>query len=182
MAAEGGPAAVLLKDVSRVAVADWSANGKSIFFLDSRATGRDEIWKADSESGSGGRQLTRNGAGPLRASPDGKFIYYAKGTPAQPELWRVAVSGEDEIRVLERISTDGNFEPAQGGVYFSLPPDETGNAKLVFLNAHTLSTRNIAGFRGYPMWGITLSPNGRNILHAELLHGESDLMLVERFR
>lgn len=181
---DGGPPEVRFKDVaSREAVADWSRDGKRIYFL-SNQSGRDEVWMALAQRGEGGdqaTQVTRNGAGVFRASPDGNFVYYARGTrPA--ELWRVAVGGKQEIRVADKLSTSGSFAVTAEGIYFFPPADETGHASLRFMNERNLSQRVVASLAGVPLWGLTISGDGRYAVHTAGTGGESDLMLVGNFR
>ena len=57
----------------------WSNDGKWIYFSSTRS-GREEIWKMPS-SGGEAVQITRNSGDTPQESPDGKFVYYAKGYP-----------------------------------------------------------------------------------------------------
>jgi Tol biopolymer transport system component len=175
----------LVKEVAAtVAVADWSPDGNWIYLVSNRS-GRDEIWKIPAkDGGSAGDavQITRNGAQVFRASPDGRFIYYARG--AQPAgLYRVAVDGGEEELLVESVSTSANFSPAHKGVYFIPPAGEDGRSSIEFLDLRTGKRRTIAPVDRLPLWGLTVSPDGRSILHAALAEPKrSNLMLVENFR
>lgn len=156
----------LVKEVAaNVAVADWSPDGNWIYLVSNRS-GRDEIWKIPAkDGGSAGDavQITRNGAQVFRASPDGRFIYYARG--AQPAgLYRVAVDGGEEELLVESVSTNANFSPAHEGVYFIPPAGEDGRSSIEFLDLRTGKRRTIAPVDRLPLWGLTVSPDGRSIL------------------
>jgi Tol biopolymer transport system component/DNA-binding winged helix-turn-helix (wHTH) protein len=181
---DGGAPAIYLKDVaSREATADWSHDGRWIYVV-SNGSGRDELWRFSAKAGQDNNQstqLTRNGGGVPRASRDGSFIYYAKGT-SPAELWRVPVQGGEEEQVVDTLSANGNFAVIRDGIYFISTPDETGRSALFFMDTRTLSRQRVSWFDEVPMWGVSVSPDRRYILHSASLGGESDLMLVENFR
>ena len=57
----------------------WSHDGKWIYYASTR-TGREEIWRMSSNGGEA-VQITHNSGDTPQESPDGKFVYYAKGYP-----------------------------------------------------------------------------------------------------
>jgi hypothetical protein len=130
--------------------------------------------------GTTGVQVTRGGAA-LRVSSDGQFLYYAKGR--QPaELWRDPSSGGDEVRIVESIATTGSFAVTKRGLYFVPAAGQTQHGEVMFMDSPNRSPTKVAHLAGIPMWGLTVSPGERYIIHSSLLFGESDLMLVEGFR
>jgi hypothetical protein len=126
-------------------------------------------------------QITRNGGGAPQADPRREFVYYAKGT-APSELWRVPAGGGDEVRVIDRLSNNGNFAVTRDGIYYIPPQDEHGRTSIEFLNLQTGRSKTILPLDRAPMWGLTVSPDRRSILHVQLDDVTSDLMLVENFR
>ena len=181
---EGGPAVLRFKDVaSRNAIADWSPDGKWLYVISNRS-GRDEVWRAVADTDADGDRTTRvthEGADSFRVSPDGEFIYFAKGA-GPSEIWRVGVNGKYPVRLIEKVSTSANFAVTREGVYFIPVAEEIGGAKLMFLNPSTRSRRVFASLEGQPLWGLTISPDRRYALHTGVSEAEGDLMLVENFR
>ena len=86
------------------------------------------------------------------------------------------------MRVVDALSTNGNFAISRDGIYFIPPPDETERTGLIFMDTRTLSRRKVSSVDRIPMWGVAVSPDERHILHSVASNGESDLMLVEHFR
>ena len=86
------------------------------------------------------------------------------------------------MRVVNKLSRSGSFAVTVDGIYFFPPADETGRASLMFMNARTLSERVSASVAGRPLWGLTISVDGRYAVHSAATGGESDLMLVGDFR
>jgi hypothetical protein len=64
-------------------------------------------------------QVTKQGGLYSQESPDGKFLNYSKGQSQRAELWRAALTGGEETRVLESMTSLLNFELAEDGVYFT---------------------------------------------------------------
>jgi hypothetical protein len=125
--------------------------------------------------------VTRNGGAVPKVSPDGAFLYYAKGTiPA--ELWRIPVDSGEEERVVDRIAHTGAFTATATGVYFIPPAVEEPRTSIMFRDARTGGMRSIVGIDGRPMWGLTVSPDERYILYVNLKEADADLMLVDNFR
>ena len=60
--------------------ARWSRDGRSIYF-GSNKTGRLEVWSMPSDGGTP-RQITHGGGTAASESPDGRYLYYAKGLPS----------------------------------------------------------------------------------------------------
>ena len=88
---QGGPPRRLTPEPSIEAVPSWSRDGRWIYFTSNRSGGL-QVWKMPS-SGEPAVQVTRNGGFAALESPDGKFLYYAKGLTV-PGLWRIPTDGE----------------------------------------------------------------------------------------
>ena len=181
ISAEGGVPKVRLRDIGRQeAVADWSHDGKWIF-VNCIRSGRDEICRASADGAGEQIQLTRNGGISPQASPDGMYVYYAKGkSPAQ--LWRLSLRDHREEKISDRIGNDGSFAVTKRGIYFMTPANEQGVAKLIFISSAGSKHRTVTTVEGLTLWGLTVSPDHRRIVHAGGARGETDLMLVENFR
>ena len=97
---EGGPPRRLTREPSGEVVASWSRDGRWIYFASDR-TGDWEVWKMPSAGGSTA-QVTRHGGFAAFESPDGKFLYYAKGLTA-PGLWRIPTNGGEEVEIISSL-------------------------------------------------------------------------------
>jgi serine/threonine protein kinase/Tol biopolymer transport system component len=156
----------------------WSRDGSWIYFSDR------EIWKAKLESGSitSRVQLTKNGGGVPLESADGRIVYYVKYQNFAAAVWRVPVSGGEEREVTGPLSNPGNFAVAEKGIYF-IPPSDRGRSLIQFFSFATQKVRTITP-TARPVddvWGMTVSPDERWILHTQTDHEDNVLMLVENF-
>ena len=100
---QGGAPRKLTKEPSNENVPSWSRDGRWIYFASDR-TGGWEVWKMPS---TGGRalQVTHHGGFAAFESPDGKFLYYAKGETSWNmenfDEWRRRSRGYTFFRVRE---------------------------------------------------------------------------------
>jgi Tol biopolymer transport system component len=178
----GGAPALLIKEDLGARVCDWSRDGKWMYVASYR-TGRSEIWKIPAKSGidrSEDTQITKNGGGVPRLSSDGNFVYYVKGN-ASAELWRVPSKGGKEERVLREIANSGTFALSPLGIYF-ISRESDSRFSLMFAGTRTGRQHHVRRLDGHPLWGMTVSPDGRSILHVAATRNEGDLMLVDNYR
>jgi Tol biopolymer transport system component/DNA-binding winged helix-turn-helix (wHTH) protein len=165
----------------------WSHDGQWIYF-DSARTGEGElqIWKLPADGGEA-IQLTWDGGYAPLESPDGKFLYYQKGTT----LCRVPQGGGQATKVLGGLSTYLNLAIVDKGIYFVPEQKAHSLSSIQFLDFQTNQIRRIAsfGFEG-PVGsgdlgddsGLAISPDGRWILYTRTNKGGAELRLVENFR
>jgi Tol biopolymer transport system component/DNA-binding winged helix-turn-helix (wHTH) protein len=182
---DGGPPTIHVKDPPVAGyAADWSRDGKWIVYA-SNTTGRSEIWKAPVIAASnpvGTIQITRNGGTAPRTGVEGHFIYYTKGN-LPSEVWKVPLEGGPEVRVVDKVIHSGAFTANSDGVYFVPFHDRSGRDAVHFLHFRSGRRTAVASLAGHPMWGLSISPDNRFLLTAQMLgEGEADLMLVEKFR
>jgi eukaryotic-like serine/threonine-protein kinase len=178
--AGGGPPKRITDDQFDDWGATWSTDGQWIYFTSNRS-GRAEIWKAPADGGMA-VQVTKNvGFGPT-ASPDGRYVYFARGS----ELWRLPLNGGDESRVLAGLSDWSRYVPTADGVYFisgALPPMKASNKYTIeFFSFANGQTHTIAQYDKPPFLGMTVSPDGRWLLYSQIDQSGTDLMLVENLR
>jgi Tol biopolymer transport system component len=155
----------------------WSRDGKWVYFGASR-TGRSEVWKIPAGGGEP-VQITRNGgSGAAFESPDGKLLYYAKGS----RIWKVALGGGEETQVSEApLSYGCNFVVVEDGLYFVSATVFASPGILYFFNFATGALKPIATIKIWSL-GLSISPDRRSILYSQIDQANSDLMLVENFR
>ena len=166
-------------------VPSWSRDGQWIYFASDRNGTRDfQVWKTPADGGES-VQVTKKGGFAAFESPDGKFIYYAKGIDA-PGIWRVEVNGGEETPVLDQPKAGywGYWAVVDEGIYFVNAALES-HPTLDFFSFTTGRVRQIAEMEkeAVQWWsGLAISPDGRSILYAQWDRNESTIMLVDNFR
>jgi hypothetical protein len=65
-------------------------------------------------------QITRNSGDAPQESPDGKFLYYMNAV----SVWRAAVDGTQEAKVLDSVHSEGLWTVWKEGIYFFRTPDK----------------------------------------------------------
>ena len=90
----------ITKEAAEDVVPSWSRDGNWIYFASNR-TGASQVWKAPADGGPA-QQVTTGGGFAAVESPDGRYVYYAKGRTVTG-LWRVPTGGGTEEPVLNRL-------------------------------------------------------------------------------
>jgi hypothetical protein len=138
-----------------------------------------EVWKIPTGPGSAppeAIQVTRRGGYDAVESPDGKWLYYTKTIPISG-LWRMPTAGGEEVQVLQALASYTVFDD---GIYFLKPSGAT--TLLQFLALANGSIQSLATTGKRPVGGLTVSPDRRWLLFAQMDQEGADLMLVENFR
>ena len=123
--------------------------------------------------------MTTNGGIYAAESSDGKYVYYSR-SQADPTLWRVAVNGGLEEPVVEAPKPFGcsHWALASSGIYIV---DHNGDLHYFdFGRRHATTVIHHPGF--LTDWSLAVSPDGREVVWAQVDARTSDLMLVENFR
>jgi hypothetical protein len=102
-------------------------------------------------------------------------------------LWRIPAEGGDERQVLKSLRDWNEFALTEQGIYF-IPSSETPRGSTIeffsFSNEkiHTVAQleKGFSGLIGRS--GLTVSPDGRELLYVQSDQPGTDLMLVENFR
>lgn len=160
----------------------WSHDGKWLYFSSDR-DGKNRIWRIPAVSdASEPVRISRQGCDRSLVSPDGRYLYYVIGAQ-HSRLIRLALeSGRESELPVEPISNAGNFWVSKTGVYFIAPENANGKAAIRFLPFSSSQPRTIAVTEKSPAWGLSVSPDERSLLFAQLDREENDLMLIEDFR
>ena len=161
----------------------WSRDGRWIVFTSSRS-GAPQIWRTPAEGGTA-EQLTQQvdgTEGQLALSSDGKLIYY----PRPGGLWSVPLDGGEERQVfkVERDFeiTSAALEPTTAGVYFVGGGTTRKPGTLRFYRFSDKSIHNVAGVESPSGYGLSMSPDGKQLLYSKFTGIGTDLMLVENFK
>jgi hypothetical protein len=108
-------------------------------------------------------------------SPDGRYLYYLnKGSSA---LWRVPVTGGDEVQLVE-LRPEAQFTLGMHGVYFL---QSISASTLKFLDYRTRSIKVIGKLPGPMIHGLAVSPDEHWLLYAKSDSAGGQLRLVEKF-
>jgi dipeptidyl aminopeptidase/acylaminoacyl peptidase len=177
---EGGKPRRLTEDSSDEVRPSWSHDGRWIYFGSNR-TGDWQVWKSPAEGGKA-VQVTQQGGREAFESFDGDLVYYTKSFGI-PGIWKVPVTGGDETRVLDE-ALQGFWALLDNGIYF-VNPRATPRPTIDFFNFATGRTSQVAAIERELQLtspSLTVSPDGRWLLYAEVDNLENDIMLVENFR
>jgi len=175
MTADGGRPRLLINDKPAF-FSNWSRDGRWVYFVSNR-TGESQIWKTQPESGAS-VQVTHGGGTVPMESPDGKTLYF--GQERTGTLWRMPVEGGQETQVLPDVFR-ANYVVTDGGIYFQTQPAKDGKASIRYFSFVTKVTTEIVSTTE-PEDGLTLSPDGRTLMLAQIDYKVQDLMLVENFQ
>jgi Tol biopolymer transport system component len=104
-----------------------------------------------------------------------------KGWPEAVSVWRASVDGDQEVKVLDSVHSEGLWAVAKEGIYYFRPPDKVGHSDICFYEFATGQIRKVLTIER-PVGNIAVSPDGGTILFAQSDESGSDLMLVENFR
>jgi Tol biopolymer transport system component/DNA-binding winged helix-turn-helix (wHTH) protein len=178
---EGGSPRRLTSERSSEEVPSWSRDGRWIYFASDR-TGQHEVWKMPSAGGSA-VQITRHGGFAAFESPDGRFLYYAKGL-SSPGVWRVPTNGGEEVEIISSLESGhwGYWAVVEDGIYYL---DSTAKPGIGFFNVNTRRTTRVFDLDNRPATqapGLAVSPNKATVLYTQLDTLSRDIMLVENFR
>ena len=119
-------------------------------------------------------------------SPDGKSIYYAKFNA--PGVFEIPIEGGNETRILDEPPSGfwGYVAVGPDGIYFA---GDVGVGKqqagYKFYDPATRKITNMDSldknlYQGAP--GLSISPDGRFLLHLQLDEARDNVMLAENFR
>ena len=128
-------------------------------------------------------QVTRHGGFAALESPDGKFLYYAKGLTV-PGLWRIPIDGGEESEIISSLEPGywGYWAVVENGIYYL---DMTAKPGIDFFDFTTHSTTRVFDLESRPASGapgLAVSPDRKSILYTQLDALNNDIILVENFR
>ncbi len=186
VSAEGGPVRQLTTGAVDDVMPSYSHDGHWIYFPSNR-TGEWNVWKMPAAGGEP-IQVTKLGGFRALESADGKYLYYAKGTAA-PGIWRVPVGGGSEEEVIHDLTPglNGHFTVQNSKIYYasSLTDLNAQHMNLYSFDVATGKSKLIAKVDIPPAFGspgLTVSPDGKQLLFVAQQNSNADLEIVENFR
>jgi eukaryotic-like serine/threonine-protein kinase len=161
----------------------WSSDGRWVYFNSNRS-GTREIWKLPIEGGEA-VQVTHSGAFEAWEAPDGKQLYFTKGRGVYG-IWSMPVAGGTEAPVpeLSRAGYWRSWGVLKEGLYF-ISKEAAPRQTIRFFSFATRRITPLLEVEKEPLWwgnGLSLSPDGRHLLYAQMDHSVNDILLVENFR
>jgi Tol biopolymer transport system component/tRNA A-37 threonylcarbamoyl transferase component Bud32 len=172
---DGGSLRRLTTDPGDENTPSWSADGRWVYFASERE-GTQEIWRVASEGGAS-EQVTRGGGGLARESADGRILYFKQRFWESPLYARALPDGPDE-KIADCVPAFG-FTVAPSGLYYLTCGADS--CPLRVRDARTGRDR-VVGSIEKPHWGLTVSPNGKDVLYAKTVNTGADLVMIEDFR
>ena len=96
-------------------------------------------------------------------------------------IWRISVDGGGETKLIDGVSTTGQWTTGPDGVYYFATPDSTGRSEMRLYESSTGRTTTILTAERSVTFRIAVSPDGRTIFYPQMDDQGSDLVLVEDF-
>lgn len=179
VSAGGGEPSPLTNDASTNVFPSWSRDGKWVYF---GAEGDNpQIWKVPSQGGAA-VQVTHTTGDVAVESRDGKWLYFTlAGYDGRRGFWEMPVGGGPETNVVVEKIEDANFVVTERGIYFTPSHLREDGSSIQFLDFATNTIQEIAKIAKPVAPGLSVSPDGKSILFAQVDHAGSNLMLVEGF-
>jgi eukaryotic-like serine/threonine-protein kinase len=184
IASNGGVPKRLTSSTAEDVVPSWSRDGAWIYFASNR-TGAWQVWRVPSGGGVE-EQLTHSGGFAAFPSPDGKYLYYAKGRSAAG-LWRKHLPDGAEEAFLEQLKPGywGYWAVSEDGVYFADEPGAGSTRGLYFCDFATRHIRQVSKIEktlAVTDSGLALSPDRQRLLYTQVDQSGSDILIMDHYR
>ena len=184
IASNGGVPRQLTNSPAEDVVPSWSRDGAWIYFASNR-TGAWQVWRTPPGGGTD-EQVTKLGGFAAFPSPDGKYLYYAKGRSVAG-LWRKRLPDGPEEAFLEQLRPGywGYWAVAEDGVYFADEAGSGGTRRLYFCDFATHHIRQIFKMEkalAVADSGLALSPDRQRLLYTQVDQSGSDILMMDHYR
>jgi Tol biopolymer transport system component len=161
-------------------VPSWSPDDHWIYFGSNRS-GTWQVWKIPSDDSGPAQQVTTAGGMMAIESGDSRWLYFARY--GETGIWRQPTGGGPAQKIFDgpptaylnywTLSNEYVYSLSDRGGKFSLEriDPENGQSQTVYELKHGPT----------PFAGVSLTPDGKRILFAELARASSGLTLVDHF-
>jgi len=178
--AEGGAPKVLTRGSFNDIVPSWSADDRWIYFGSNRS-GSWQVWKVASDGSGTIQQVTTDGGMVALESPDSRWLYVTHY--AEAGLWQCPIGGRPQRKIFDGPPSGNlNYWTVSGGAVYSLAQH---GAQFTIDRIDPASSRSqtVYTFRHSPtpFAGLSLTPDGKRLVFAELDQASSSLTLVDHF-
>jgi len=157
----------------------WSRDGTMIYFASNRAGKDFHVWKVQLD-GEKAVQVTRNPGFLSKETPDGVAIIYSRLT--EPGLWSVPRDAGDERGLWRGLAVDNwaNWDIAKDGIYLT---DSRPNApsEIKFLITATSQVTSVSKLARPAFYGMTLAPDGTEIVYSQRDRNQHDIVIMKNF-
>jgi Tol biopolymer transport system component len=183
MTADGKASRRITSELSEEGDPSWSVDGRFIYFRSDRE-GPPRIWKAPSDGGDA-VPVTKGPGSQAFESPDGKLVYFVRGTDV-PGVWAVPVGGGAEVEVVPGVR-EGNWAVSQGGILFLAPEQpELYSSQAIMLFGFATRTISpvvaVPADAGLTVPGFAASRDGRTVLWTQIDTQINDILLLDPWR
>ncbi len=180
MSAEGGTPRALTSGNFNDIVPSWSIDDRWIYFGSNRS-GTWQVWKTPADGSGSAQQVTTAGGMVAVESWDGKWLYTTHY--AEAGLWRCPINGGPQQKIFDgppsgnlnywTVGEDAVYSLAQHGPQYTVERIDpaTGRSQTVYTLKHDPT----------PFAGLSLTPDGKRLIFAELDQASSGLTLVDHF-
>lgn len=180
MNAEGGVPHPLTSGNYNDIVPSWSLDDRWIFFGSNRS-GTWQVWKIPADGSGSAQQVTTEGGMVAVESSDGKWLYLTHY--AEAGLWKCPTSGGTQQKIFDgppsgnlnywAVGNGALYSLAQHGTQYTVERVDpaTGRSQTVYTLKHSPT----------PFAGLSLTPDGKRLIFAELDQASSGLTLVDHF-
>ncbi|MBI3278554.1 MAG: PD40 domain-containing protein [Acidobacteria bacterium] len=187
ISADGGKAARLTTSPAIEGLADWSRDGRWIYYTKIGSGMDGEIWRVPAQGGPAQRITNTPGNEP-KESPDGQSIYCVDRPPlggVSGRLMRIPAGGGEAKKVLDEISPF-YWSVTDQGIYFVREDRQVQSIYLYGFAGEKIRRAGRLPFRvaHFPRGPgrLIVSRNGRWALVSVTDRWEGDLMLLDNFR
>lgn len=158
----------------------FSRDGRWIYFASNREDGF-QVWKMPAEEKGAPVRVTRGGGYGAIESVDGRTLYFTtRGDSGPWALRQVPVAGGEEVQVVPKVGTWGDFDVTDAGITY-IDSAQPG-AHLRFLRFSDGRDTVLATLEKRPSFGVAVSPLDGAVLYTQYDLDSHELMLVESFR
>lgn len=161
-------------------VPSWSIDDRWIFFGSNRS-GSWQVWKIPADGSGVAQQVTAGGGMVALESENGQWLYFTHY--GEPGIWRTPLNGGPQQKIFDGPPTGNlNYWTLAGTYLYSLA-EHGGDFALERIDPDTGRMQPVYRLKHdpTPFAGVSLTPDGKRVIFAELDQASSGLTLVEHF-